>query len=513
MKITGTIFSISKRLHKYIGLFFLLYFILMGITGIILNHPEMFSPFSAPLYLMPESYRYAAFNRLAMRDVAFSIDLKDTHYIGGKEGVWQSMDNGRRYLCINNGLPLQSGKRDTNCLLTDKGHKETLIFAGTGDGLYFCEEGILKWQKASFIDKAPDDHGIIDLIKTSNGILAFTQHACYRIDNIDGKPVLKPLNIPIDFEPQEKAPLYKLLFKIHDGAFMGLAGRLIIDAATLVMIFLCISSIYMWYMPWRKRHSRQGYRGNLAMFRFFNRYHLKLGIYSALFIAVIAITGMFMRPPLLVAIIKHTVPARWIEQGPNADQLPITIEKAAYNPEDDSIIIAASDSLFIKGPADFAQPFKPVQINVPVHGMGVNTLKWLNKSRLLTGSFSGFYIWDDINKSVSDIKGNPIKKVKRGMTGIYGMSAGAAVEDGELRFLADYDTGIINVSSNISPLMPDKLREEGRISMFNLIFEIHNGRIFRDLLGSYTWLIVPLGGLLLFLTAFTGVYDWLYRKI
>ena len=94
------------------------------------------------------------------------------------------------------------------------------------------------------------------------------------------------------------------------------------------------------------------------------------------------------------------------------------------------------------------------------------------------------------------------------------MPAGAAVQSGELRYWADYRNGLKSVHQDDPPLiMPDRIIQDSRMSLWHFLFEVHNGRIFRDWIGKYTWLIVPLGGLALLLNVLSGCYDWLYRRV
>lgn len=512
IKISRSVFKASKFLHKYLGLIFLLYFIMMGITGVLINHPELIRSISMPLSFVPPSYQYTNWNRMSIRETVFSDDLKDTHYVCGKEGVWQSRDRGKTYSPLKNGYPTHAGGRDTYCLLIAKKVNNSIIYAGTRDGLYYCNEGDYLWKKARFIDEKTESSEIVDIVNTSNQILAFTRTSCYMLDENSGTPVLRPFTLIIDVPPSSKAPLYKLLFHIHDGSLFGLTGKLFIDVIALVMIFLCIGAIYIWYMPWKKRHFKRKHFSK-PMFVFFHRYHLKLGIYSAFFIIVLALTGIFIRPPLLITIIKYKVPSNWVNSHAPVNSLPVEIKKAIYRPEDNSIILAARGGKFFKGPADFSGVFTREPIKVPVSGMGVNSMEPLNNNRILIGSFTGFFIWDDLKKTATNINGKPVDTRKRSMTNMAGMSAGAAVKNGEMQFLADYRTGIIGIKGKTIPVMPPEVIEDGVMSLYSVLFEIHNGRFFRDLFGSYTWLIIPLGGLLLMFTIITGVYDWCYRKL
>ena len=52
-----------------------------------------------------------------------------------------------------------------------------------------------------------------------------------------------------------------------------------------------------------------------------------------------------------------------------------------------------------------------------------------------------------------------------------------------------------------------------RLSFYHLLFELHNGRILRDLIGRWYIFFVPLAGSALLLITLTGIYDWCGRKL
>ena len=53
--------------------------------------------------------------------------------------------------------------------------------------------------------------------------------------------------------------------------------------------------------------------------------------------------------------------------------------------------------------------------------------------------------------------------------------------------------------------VPRQLVDGGRISLWHLLFEVHNGRIFGFLLGGWSWVVVPLGGVVLVAEVVSGV--------
>ena len=135
-------------------------------------------------------------------------------------------NRGKTYSSLKNGFPVSADAKDTLSLLIVKGTDRTIIYAGTRNGLFYCKEGDYQWSKIPFINNSIGDSGIIDLVKTDDRIIAFGSKSCYRLDESGETPVLKPVNIKIDVPSLTVAPLYRLLFHIHDGSFFGLPGRL-----------------------------------------------------------------------------------------------------------------------------------------------------------------------------------------------------------------------------------------------------------------------------------------------
>ncbi|MEA3334145.1 MAG: PepSY-associated TM helix domain-containing protein [Pseudomonadota bacterium] len=189
------------------------------------------------------------------------------------------------------------------------------------------------------------DQVVVDLLQVDNHILAFTKSAAYQADIDNGPPTFTSLTLPRDLNEVPTAPLFRWLLKIHDGSIFGLPGRLFVDFLGLILIFICLSGVLIWYVPWRKRRRKPTLlSGKIFALNF--RCHLKLGIVSALFIAIIALSGTLVRPPLLIAIVRLTIPASLMPgidpDNPWADQT----QRAAYLKEKKELVIASKQGLF-----------------------------------------------------------------------------------------------------------------------------------------------------------------------
>ena len=143
--------------------------------------------------------------------------------------------------------------------------------------------------------------------------------------------------------------------------------------------------------------------------------------------------------------------------------------------------------------------------------MGVNVLENLADGRILIGSFKGLYVWDPATGGVTDVGVNA--STGDGHASAVNRAVGAAVHQGKLVLWADYREGVKMIRPDVPlPVMPPHMATNAGMSLWHFLFLVHNGRIFQQWVGKYTWLIVPIGGLVLLISAFCGAYDWLYRK-
>jgi hypothetical protein len=498
-----TIFRYSRWIHKYmglIGLFVFAYFILMGVSGILLNHRSLISHVSVPVKLLPSHYTYRDWNRMTMQDVVFSGSDPGTVYVGGKEGVWCSRDGGGHFTVMDRGFPSWAYLKDTNCLLLVEENDSRRLFAGTRSGLYVCDTREAVWRPVE--RKGLQNENIVDLLRVEDRMFAFTGSECFAA-NINA--------MPPDFQPHALAPpedytstisMFLFLLKLHDGSLIGLPGRLFIDIVGLVLVFLCVSAIYIWYVPWQRRTfpSRQKQKKSL-FFKFFYKYHFKIGIYSAFFITVIALTGMLIWKPLYLYIMRYPVPASFYVASQSANPWEQRINKALYLSSEKKLLLSTRDGFF-EGPLEGPGQFERLSLKLPVRHATV--LKQLENNRVLIGSFTnGSYVWDRTTHHVIDLDR---EKKDRMVTAV-------VVKNGRPLFWSGYNCGMVALenTASLSLSMPDAMIENGRVSLWSFLLGFHNGRLFQNIVPRY-WVIVQTGGFLLLLVTLSGTYDWLYHK-
>ncbi len=530
-------FKISKSIHKYLGLLLLLYLFAMGVSGLLLNNPGLIRGFSVPWAATPANYQPWNWNRFYLRG---GTVLGDEWFLAGKPGVAYSGDGGRSFKLLDDGFADSSYDRDTLGLLALPTPQGVQLYAATRSGLYHRYPQ-RPWQRLE-LSQDQEQETVVAVVATADHIVAFSRQGAY----------LAPLNGTVSPNRQEGAapaaaypapefspaplsvvhdrgkppvPLFRVLHDFHNGAIIGKAGKWLLDLLAPALIFLSLSALVIWYLPWRRRRTRSGVKpipnkakkGGLGnrLLRFCWSYHLKVGIYAVLFLAILALSGALLRPPLLIALVPYSISADnpMLALSPRNSDWGGNLQQAVYSSASASLWLATQGGFF-QGPADFSAPFKLRPVPVPVHGMGVTVFEEVEPGLLLVGSFLGLYLWEESSGRVQRLPrpglqggGNPYMAND--------LISGLVMADGLPRWRVDYHDGMMPVTPQPGgpiPAMPPEIGRRTPLSLWHYLFEFHNGRIFEQWLGMGYLLIIPLGGLALLLLLLTGLYDWFYRR-
>jgi len=442
------------------------------------------------------SYQYFNWNRFSFRD---SLLLADGRmYIAGKMGVFYSSGAGVPFQELNDGFPESLYLRDTNTLLGVEHNGQLRLFAGGRSGLYYRDHDSVEWRQIPL----QGSHGIVDLLNSGKKVLAFSAHGCFSAGVEEDEPLFRPLHLQLDTKGKN-IPGYRLLFELHSGKLFGLPGRLLVDFSALILLFLSVSALYIWFVPWQKRRTGNTGKRNRLYVPFY-LYHLKFGIWIGCFLFILGGTGALVRPPLILLSSYWQIPFSWLIQD-----IPEILKVAL--PNDGSLVIATRDGWF-RGKADLSEIFQPIYPPLPVFGMGATVVKPLQDNELLIGSFSGLYRWNPNRTFATDMMGKRAEYTAQVRPGEM-MVAGVLVADGVLAGYADYKKGLVEIDGKAIVDRPSPVGlVNNRSSLYHFLFELHNGRLFRDLLGSFYILYVPLLGMGLMLIVCTGVIGWLKRK-
>ncbi len=510
------LFRKSKWLHKVLGLLLIVYGALMGATGILVNHPSWIRALSVPQWLTPEQYQLRGWDRGALVELLFAPDDPTTAYAAGSEGVWKTRDGGRTFQPLDRGFPSSAADQQTNALLLSE-----RLFAGTEAGLFVYDSEAQRWSPVPLGDTS---HPVRTLLAVDEGMLVFTDSHVYTCPrDAPGEPrcrLVPARRVPREGEAK-RASLVLFFFDLHSGALWGLPGKLLFDVVGVITVLLSFSAFYLWYYPRKRRRERARRRRTKrsavahGSFRLLFHYHLKIGIWVSPILLLMAGTGLFMRPPMLIALAQGAIPAALYPGLPPADSWEERIHRATFDPVRDRILLEAKDG-FWSGPADFSAPFEPVEIPLPIHVMGSNLLRSQGEGGIVAGSFSGIFHLDPDDGRVTDLvtgqeagEVSTMRLAEHMVTGYFKTPAGE-------EFMTTFRGGLLALG-DAAPggrfAMPDAMRDRYRMPLWNYMFELHNARFFRDWIGEWYLLIPPVGSLLFLMLTVTGAYDWLYLKL
>lgn len=520
-------FALSKWLHKYVGLLLLLFLTWMSVSGVLMNHPGLIAGLSVPSWLIPAQYRPEGWNRHMLSDLVFSPGDPDVAFAGGKPGVWITRDGGRTFARFDEGLPGALFLRRTrDLLLVESGGREALL-AATDGGLYLRDLGApgdpagrsSRWER---VDLGTGRQAVRKVVQVGDRLVAGAESGFF-VSPVPPAPTsFAAVAVPRD-EPEPRVTLVQLFFDVHYGKAWGLPGLLVFDAVGLSLLFLCVSAFYTWYFPWQSRRNRRSrLLGNPATRRLFKtlfRYHLKLGIWIAAFLLVVGGTGLFMRPPLLAAIAGGSIPRSAYPGFLPDDPWHGKIQNLMHDPVEGALIVQASDGLWI-GRAALDQPFRRHALDVPIFVMGATVLELDGDGEgdggYVVGSFGGLFRQGRDGAGAVDLFTGRPPAVESTLRPGEPMVAGYFETPAGERFVVDFERGVLPLPGAALDgrfAQPPELTAGYRMPLWSYLFEIHNGRFFKDLIGELYLLVVPLGSLLFLMIVLSGIYDWVWLRL
>lgn len=494
-------FKISRWLHKYVGLFIVLYAVWMSVSGVLLNHPGLIENFSVPKWMVPKRYMLNDnWNRRALVDAVYSKDNPQKVYIAGSQGVWASDDGAKTFRKMENGFPSAPYLYKTNDIFMLKNER---LFAATDGGLYSCSIKDEQWKQ---IELGNESAAVRKILQVKGKIVVFTSSYAFvsQIENDDFN--FQKVQLATTDSEERKFSLFSLIFHIHSGEIWGLPGRLIVDAIGLVLLFAALSGIYMWYMPWKKKKlSIRPTRGRRKIFIWLHKYHLKIGIISAAFIFFVGLSGLFLLRPLSLTIIGKYVSSKYYPAVLPQNRFEDNIRNALYDEVEDQLIIQADRAFWIS-PTDFSAPLKKkLAMSAPGHGMSV--FEPYGKGGYLMGSFAGIF-----HLHRNSLKVTKLLQPKSGRTLITGYLKTPKGEE----FVTALYKGLMPLKDTELEgrfTMPKEMIENYRWPLWSFLFALHNGRIFSGLFGAWNTMIVFSFGVLFAIIVITGTYDWIHVKV
>lgn len=489
-----------RKYHKWPSLIFTFFIFLFSISGVVLNHRGLFSSVDISRKYLPAIYRYNNWNLAALKS---QINLNDDSLlVYGNIGIWKTNSSYKTFSDFNKGFPAGTDNRKIYSLLQTRNHR---LLAGTLFGFYEYNSG---WHKLELPVK---EERIVKILEKGDSLLVMTRSGLLLSNTTDPKLVFSKINIPAGEDYDNKAGLFKTLWVIHSGEIYGMAGRLLIDAVGLVFILITLTGLFYWLAPHLlKRIKDTSKHGIKQVNKFSLKWHNRLGSWAIIVLLITTITGMFLRPPLLIPIANAKVAKIKFSELDNSNPWFDKLRDVLYDKELKRFVVASSEGIYYSDDA-FKSALRKYPVQPPVSIMGITVFEKLARGEYLLGSFSGIFRWipdigliqDYFTKLPSNPNndgGSPFGAVA--VTGFIGQSNGEAT-------IFDYTGGSIPLGKiRIFPEMPNNVISESPISLWSTALEIHTGRIFEFLIGNFYILIVPITGITMLLILVAGFFAW-----
>ncbi|VAW20675.1 FIG00939636: hypothetical protein [hydrothermal vent metagenome] len=504
---------ILRKFHKWPGIIIAFLVILFASSGIIMNHRSILSSVDIPRSLLPSDYHYKNWNLAAVRGSA-SLG-NGTSLMYGNIGVWETTDDFHTFRDFNHGFPSGIDNRKIYSIVN---FKDGDLVAGTHFGLYKRVRQNALWEKV----KLPvGEERIADLTLKGDTLIVLTRHYLLKSTNLEHfeKTQLPP---PVNYK--RETGLFNTLWELHSGELFGLAGKLFIDALGLVAILLSVTGLIHFFFPKIIRRKKKRGKAVAALHstkRKNLKWHNVVGYIFIFFLVIDILAGMFLRPPLLIAIANSKVgilPYTHLDSpNPWFDKL----RRVAWDKYNKQYIFSTSEGFYFTDES-LTNPLQPFKVQPPVSVMGCNVFKQVGDNVFLVGSFSGMFLWNTHHGLAVDYFSRQPYVTPEGVTRpiAQNMVAGMIVKNNGQIFWFDYNRGALSMAAHSGmpsagfPVMPGNILKESPISLWNTALEAHTGRIFEHLIGPFYILYVPIAGLCLITVLLSGFFLWYsgYKK-
>ncbi|RLD70119.1 MAG: iron-regulated protein, partial [Bacteroidetes bacterium] len=381
----GKWFKFFKKYHKWLSIVLTIFILLFVLSGIVLNHRDLLSSFDIDRDYLLERYEYKNWNNAAVKGY---VNLaKDSSLIYGNIGVWSTSDNYKTFQDFNLGFPEGADNRKIeSVLLSTKGN----LYAGTLLGLYVYDKKLQQWSK---VELPLHEKRIVGLLEKNDSLFVMSRsNLLVSVDN-PKKLSFKQVKLPEPENYDNKIGLFKTLWVIHSGEIYGLAGKLIVDFVGLVFGFLTVTGIIYWLVPKtiKKRRKKKKKVTLLAKNkRWVIRWHNKLGYWLIIILILNTVTGMFLRPPLLIPIANVKVAKIPFTELDDPNPWFDKLRKIYFDDNFNRFILIASDGVYYSDDT-FQSKIKKYKNQPVLSVMGVNVFEFREKGSYLIGSFSGLF--------------------------------------------------------------------------------------------------------------------------
>lgn len=485
--------------HRWVGLVFSVFILLFSVSGIILNHRSLFSSCEVSRSWLPQAYHIENWNQGIVKG---TLSWGDSLLAYGQSGVWLTDSTFSSWKDMNTGFAKGIDNRKiTNLVQTGDGQ----LWCSALYDIYRYDVDSSIWQS---IELPCNSERISDMaLRGEDTLVVITRSTLYEAIAPEYKFTEKHLQTPEGYE--SKVSLFKTVWMLHSGELFGTVGRLVVDALGIVLIVLCLTGLVFFTLPYCMRRTKAAEtRRRFGNWMKWNLHlHNKLGAGLFILTITLSVSGMCLRPPLMVPLVMtQTKPL----PGTALDQENVMHDKLRgirWDKEQNCWLLSTSEG-FYKLSEDLS---KGCLYSIdrksapPVSPMGITVFRKYGEDWLV-GSMSGLFLWNPMQGKVTDYFTGQLYEKQAGYPVGSRAVMGWSADFGEKPIVFEY-SGSIN--ENLPP-MPEVLRKQP-MSLWNFALELHVGRCYEPFLGSvFSVLFVFISGLILTLTLVSGYI--IYRR-
>ena len=476
--------------HKWIGLLTTVFILVFCISGWILNHRSLFTSCSVPRGILPSEYHIKNYNNGVIKGT-LRVG-KDTVVAYGNSGIWMTDTVFSNFADFNTGLPEGSDNRNIRNIVRTK---DGTLWAAAQFGLYRHDGR--KWDRIQ-LPGCNERIADVTLDKDSASVIALSRSALYRLS----QNIVKEIRLRTPASHTGKVSMFKTIWMLHSGELFGLAGRLMVDAIALILVFLCVTGIILFILPYSMRKKAIVNRLRQAkLFKWNFKWHNRTGYATVVLTILIAFTGMCLRPPLMIPfVMTHTPPIPGSALD-NDNAWHDKLRAIRWDRSNSRWLISTSDGFFISD-ENFANPPARIESKAvpPVSPMGITVFESAAPGQWLVGSFSGMFFWNPEAGTVRDyFSGRNYTEPASGRPVSGHAVAGYSADLHKGGTVFDYSTG------SDRNLPQSQIIGSQPMSLWNFALELHVGRCYNPILGPFSALFIFLAGLIMILILVSGI--------
>lgn len=468
-----------RKIHKVTGIILGFFMLMCCLSGIVLNHRDVFGGRDVSRGCLPPWYRFERWNGGLMRgtlalppQVCAAIDdcpADSTVLIYGAGGMMLADRAAKSFVDFNRGIPQGADGRQIRSVVRCADGR---MYALSSFALYSYEPSA-GWRDTGL--RADDDERFSDM--TCRGDTVVVAGRSFLYVSAGTGDVFRKIRLKAPEGNEPRISLFRTVWKIHSGEMFGLPGRLAVDAVALVLVMLCVTGFVIWLKP------------NGVNIRLHNR----AGVVTIFLTCFVVFTGWCLRPPMMIPLVMtRTAP---LPGTPESGDNPWhdRIRMIRHDDVHGDWLLSASDGFYSLSELD-ATPSR-LSGTPPVSVMGLNVWTPGAGGEWICGSFAGLFVWNRAEgHSVDSYTGEPASDKAGPPVGRHAV-AGYSTDFGAQPVVALYDGG--------TDLLPQPAEYACLpMSLWQVALEVHSGRIYFG--AAATWFFIFLFGACALLLLWSG---------